>query len=101
VGAGSNSHGIDESNYGGPHVSPRWFKLKYFDRRGNRDWSFFGDTCADEGRLTKVWLYHARSTPITRHVKVKGEANPYDPTSETYFEERVTCGSASRQEIKH
>jgi len=71
-----------------PNKSPRWFKSKYFDRRGNRDWSFFGETCDDEGRPTKVWLYYAKSTPIKRHVKVKGEANPYDPTYETYFEER-------------
>ena len=71
-----------------PNKSPRWFKPKYFDRRGNRDWSFFGETCDDEGRPTKVWLYCAKSTPIKRHVKVKGEANPYDPTYETYFEER-------------
>src|SRR2546426_11081878 len=35
------------------------------------------------GRPTKVWLYYAKSTPIKRHVKVKGEANPYDPTCET------------------
>jgi RNA-directed DNA polymerase len=71
-----------------PNKSPRWFKPKYFDRRGNRDWSFFGETCDDEGRPTKVWLYYAKSTPIKRHVKVKGEANPYDPTYETYFEQR-------------
>ncbi len=71
-----------------PNKSPRWFKPKYFDRRGNRDWSFFGETCDDDGRPTKVWLYYAKSTPIKRHVKVKGEANPYDPTYETYFEER-------------
>jgi RNA-directed DNA polymerase len=71
-----------------PNKSPRWFKPKYFDRRGNRDWSFFGETCDDEGRPNKTWLYYAKSTPIKRHVKVKGEANPYDPTYETYFEER-------------
>ena len=71
-----------------PNKSPRWFKPKYFDRRGNREWSFFGETCDDEGRPTKVRLYYAKSTPIKRHVKVKGEANPYDPTYETYFEER-------------
>jgi RNA-directed DNA polymerase len=71
-----------------PNKSSRWFKPKYFDRRGNRDWSFFGEICDDEGRPTKVWLHYAKSTPIKRHVKVKGEANPYDPTYETYFEER-------------
>ena len=69
-----------------PNKSPRWFKPKYFDRRGNRDWSFFGETCDDEGRPNKVWLYHAkRALPSKRHVKVKGEANPYDPTYETYL----------------
>jgi RNA-directed DNA polymerase len=71
-----------------PNKSPRWLKPKYFARRGNRDWSFFGETCDGEGRPTKVWLHYAKSTPIKRHVKVKGEANPYDPTYETYFEER-------------
>ena len=71
-----------------PNKSPRWFKPKYFDRRVNRDWSFFGATCDDEGRPNKVWLYYATSTPIKRHIKVKSEANPYDPTYETYFEER-------------
>jgi HNH endonuclease len=48
--------------------------------------AFFGETCDDEGRPKKVWLFHAQSTPIKR--QVKGEANPYDPTYETYFEER-------------
>ena len=71
-----------------PNKSPRWFKPRYFAHRGNRDWSFFGETCDDEGQTNKVWLHYAKSTPIKRHVKVKGEANPYDPTYETYFEER-------------
>jgi RNA-directed DNA polymerase len=60
-----------------PSKSPRWFKPKYFERRRDCDWSFFGETCDDEGRSTKSWLYYAKSTPIKRHVKVKGEANPY------------------------
>jgi RNA-directed DNA polymerase len=71
-----------------PNKSPRWFKPKYFAQRGNRDWSFFGETCDDEGQTNKVWLHYAKSTPIKRHVKVKGEANPYDPNYEAYFEER-------------
>ncbi len=27
--------------------------------------------------------------PITRHVKIRGEANPYDPQWESYFEKRL------------
>src|SRR5215469_7465928 len=64
-----------------------------FHRMPSTGWFFFGETCDDEGRPTKVWLYHAKSTPIKRHVKVKGEANPYDPTYETYFEEREGVGT--------
>ncbi len=31
----------------------------------------------------------AKSTPIKRHVKIRSEANPYDPQWETYFEKRL------------
>src|SRR5499425_944315 len=75
-----------------------WLKKKYFEKRGTRDWCFFGETCDDQGQLHKAWLYHARSTPIRRHVKVKGEANPYDPAFETYFEERE--GSHMRETFR-
>jgi RNA-directed DNA polymerase len=34
---------------GHPNKSPRWFKPKDFAQRENRDWSFFGETCDDEG----------------------------------------------------
>src|SRR3981081_1968803 len=30
-----------------PNKNPPWLKPKYFERRGNRDWSFFGETCDD------------------------------------------------------
>jgi RNA-directed DNA polymerase len=71
-----------------PKKGRRWLKQKYFERRQGRDWSFFGETCDDEGQPGKVWLYRAVSTPIKRHVKVKSEANPYDPAHEPYFEKR-------------
>ena len=71
-----------------PNKPLRWVKSKYFERRRDCDWTFFSETCDDEGRPGKVWLFHAQSTPIKRQVKVTGEANPYDPAYETYFEER-------------
>jgi RNA-directed DNA polymerase len=42
----------------------------------------------DDGQPCKIWLLCANSTPIKRHVKVRVDANPYDPFYETYFEER-------------
>ena len=71
-----------------PNKPSRWVKSKYFERRRDCDWTFFGETCDDEGRPRKVWLFHAESTPIKRHVKVQGEANPYDPA---YNEQRGLC----------
>jgi RNA-directed DNA polymerase len=71
-----------------PNKNARWCKQKYFAPRRGRNWCFFGETCDDRGQPIQVWLWHARSTPIKRHVKVKGDANPYDPAYETYFEKR-------------
>jgi RNA-directed DNA polymerase len=68
--------------------NPSWLKLKYFERYRGRDWNFFGETRDDEGTPNKVRLLSTSRTPIKRHVKVKGEANPYDPVYETYFEKR-------------
>jgi len=34
-------------------------------------------------------LRQASDVPIQRHTKIKSEANPFDPTWETYFEGRI------------
>ena len=65
-----------------------WLKKKYFERQGHNNWRFFGESCDKEGIPHKVRLLFASRTPIQRHVKVKSEANPYDPAYETYFEKR-------------
>ena len=44
-----------------------------------------------EGKPYRVFLELARSTTIRRHVKIKVEANPYDPAWELYFEERLSA----------
>ncbi|ECN1504185.1 HNH endonuclease [Salmonella enterica subsp. enterica serovar Newport] len=50
-----------------------------------RDW-IFSDRDVD-GKVHTLKL--ASSTPIKRHVKIKGQANPYDPAWEPYFEKRM------------
>ena len=71
-----------------PNKGPSWLKHKYFERHRDRDWIFFGETCDDEGQRHRLQLLFASRIPIKRHVKVKSEANPYDPVYETYFEKR-------------
>jgi RNA-directed DNA polymerase len=71
-----------------PEKSSSWLKQKYFEQHGGNNWTFFGESCDDEGKPYQVRLLLASNTPIQRHVKVQGEANPYDPVYETYFEKR-------------
>jgi hypothetical protein len=42
-----------------------------------------------KGSDLTVPLYQAFGTPIQRHTKIKGEANPYDLVWEPYFEARL------------
>jgi len=71
-----------------PNKARRWIKGKYFERYRARDWSFVGETYDEQGQPTKVRLLLASRIRIQRHVKVRSDANPYDPVYETYFETR-------------
>lgn len=66
-----------------PNKPAKWVKNKYFIREGGRNWVF---GCKEKGKTVK--LTKASDTPIIRHVKIKADANPYDPTWEEYFEKR-------------
>jgi RNA-directed DNA polymerase len=72
-----------------PKKSKRWIKDKYFHTVGGQHWVFRGEVTDKEGHSQTVQLFYAASVPIKRHVKIKGEANPYDPEWEVYFEERL------------
>ena len=45
-----------------PKKSSRWLKQKYFERHGGNNWSFFGESCDNEGNPHKVRLLLASST---------------------------------------
>ena len=71
-----------------PRRPARWRKQKYFAQHSGNNWPFFGEVLDDDGQPSKIWLLRASSTPIKRHIKIQGDANPYDPAYETYFEKR-------------
>lgn len=71
-----------------PHKPLGWIKAKYFTTIGGDNWVFQGTVEGKEGTSQPVSLLKASSVPITRHTKIKGEANPYDPAWEEYFERR-------------
>jgi RNA-directed DNA polymerase len=81
------------SNRRHPDKSPVWIKRKYFKTVGNRNWVFAADDrekLYPNGKPFVISLFRASDIPIKRHIKIKGEANPFDPKFETYFEERMT-----------
>jgi len=71
-----------------PNKNRYWLKTKYFGRYRGRDWNFFGIDQGTDGQPRTLWLNLAFPTPIRRHIKVKGETNPYDPAWENYFAQR-------------
>lgn len=72
-----------------PAKSRSWVRKKYFHTRGDNHWVFSGEVEGAKGRPEAVWLFSAAKMPITRHIKVREQANPYDPAWEVYFEERL------------
>jgi RNA-directed DNA polymerase len=69
--------------------SRKWIKEKYFKRFGKRDWVFTGAIRDSKGRTHPICLLEAARVRIVRQVKIRGDANPYDPQWEGYFEERL------------
>ncbi len=61
-----------------------WVKQKYFHSVGRDNW-VFQSIDADNGLQR---LVSCKDIPIKRHIKIRSEANPYDPVDELYFEQR-------------
>lgn len=71
-----------------PHKNRQWIKDKYFTRIGQRDWIFFSRRKGKTKEDNPILLKFASITHITRHVKIRADANPYDPAFKDYFQER-------------
>jgi RNA-directed DNA polymerase len=70
--------------------SSHWVMQKYWHQINGRN-----EFAADTGQRTTdgqiVWkkLYKTTDTSIRRHPKIRGEANPYDPSWRAYYEDRA------------
>lgn len=63
----------------------KWIKAKYFRCRAHRHWIF----AAEDGQTREtVTLVRASDTRIRRHIKIRSDANPYDPAWNNYFAQR-------------
>lgn len=74
-------------------ISKPWLKKKYFEWHKGLDWCFFGETFDGDGQLIKIRLQRTAATPIKRHIKVKGEANPYVSAARLPSGTRYVCRS--------
>jgi RNA-directed DNA polymerase len=74
-----------------PNKSAAWLRQRYFARFGKTSWDFscFSEDDASPSGKRRLSLHQASSTAITRHIKLKAEANPFDPAWELYFEQRL------------
>ena len=68
-----------------PKKGVRWCVAKYFRSQRLQNWIFFAKVKDKDGNPSYLDLFKAIHVPIRRHVKVRAEANPYDPAFKEYF----------------
>jgi RNA-directed DNA polymerase len=62
-----------------------WTYKKYFRRKGLNNWQFFAKVTGEDKKPVLLDLRSAGNTHIKRHIKIRGEANPYNPNYKEYF----------------
>jgi RNA-directed DNA polymerase len=74
-----------------PKKSRDWVKRHYFPALRNRTWMFAAKTGQQMPDGQPIWrcLVYAGETKIRRHVKIRRDANPFDPQWKSYFVERA------------
>src|SRR5581483_1427215 len=68
-----------------PNKSCEWVRQKYFRTLGHRHWVFATRARGYNVELRTLTLISASDTRIVRHVRVKSDANPFDPAWDSYF----------------
>ncbi|NTU52297.1 MAG: group II intron reverse transcriptase/maturase [Chlorobiaceae bacterium] len=66
-----------------PNKPSYWVMRKYFKTRGGRTGTFAARE--ETGGNDEIQLIREADTPIRRHVKIRGGANPHDPAWAQYF----------------
>ncbi|WP_188826310.1 group II intron reverse transcriptase/maturase [Brucella endophytica] len=71
-----------------PNKRARWVQNKYYRTYGNRNGEFGTED-------TKYRLFRAATVSITRHIKIRASANPFDPVWHEYFAHRRATKSTA------
>ncbi|WP_027709856.1 group II intron maturase-specific domain-containing protein [Zooshikella ganghwensis] len=67
--------------------STEWIIRKYYGVQGYPKWIFQGKTLINN-QITSLYLAKMSKIPIKRHIKIKGNANPFDPDYAEYLQRR-------------
>ena len=79
-----------------PSKNTKWIRKRYFKTiKGNR-WTFACTTSDRRRKDKELILYQIEKTTIERHIKVKGDASPDDPSLKEYWEKRHQKHGKSR-----
>ena len=71
-----------------PNKNTKWVRKRYFQTIKGNKWTFACKIYDRRGKPMTISLYPIAETNIERHIKVKGNASPDDPTLKEYWEKR-------------
>ncbi|MEJ2416549.1 MAG: reverse transcriptase domain-containing protein [Exilibacterium sp.] len=71
-----------------PKKSVQWKQARYFCRVGEDNWRFTAPTEVKR-QPARILLLKAGRVSIQRHVKIRAQANPFDPQYRSYFAARA------------
>jgi RNA-directed DNA polymerase len=79
-----------------PNKPAQWVQRRYFRSHGQRHWVFSTSVHDKQGKSAFIDLMLAGKVPITRHVKIRAAATPYDPAFTDYFADRARSRRVNR-----
>lgn len=71
-----------------PTKSANWRYNRYYRQKGLRRWIFCAKSYDQNGKPKIIDLISPSSIAIRRHIKIRGEATPYDAAFNSYFDVR-------------
>ena len=71
-----------------PNKNTSWVRKRYFHTIKGNKWTFATYTSGRQGKEKIISLYPIANTSIERHIKVRGNASPDDPSLKEYWEKR-------------
>jgi RNA-directed DNA polymerase len=86
-----------------PRKTEKWVLNHYWQHPGTR-WDFAVTSRHNKGKQVRSALYRLADTKIVRHLKIKGDYNPFDPQwfiySEKLHDHRMTQAIRDSQRLK-